>query len=67
MSVNIYADIVALFQKIGDGVINQIMASIGSVLTGKVMGSLYIVIIIIWLIKKKHKRGICFNGEIWEK
>lgn len=64
MSVNIYADIVALFQKIGDGVINQIMASIGSVLTGKVMGSLYIIIIIIWLIKKTQEGDLFQWGNL---
>lgn len=64
MSVNIYADIVALFQKIGDGVINQIMASIGSVLTGKVMGCLYIIIIFIWLIKKTQEGDLFQWGNL---
>lgn len=64
MSVNIYADIVALFQKIGDGVINQIMASIGSVLTGKVMSCLYIIIIIIWLIKKTQEGDLFQWGNL---
>lgn len=64
MSVNIYADIVALFQRIGDGVISQIMASIASVLTGKVMAALYVVIILIWLIKKLQEGDLFQWGNI---
>ena len=59
---NIFAIVVGFFQTIGESVIMNIMSGIASVLLSDVMKFLYVILIVIWGIKKMRE-GDLFKWE----